>query len=275
LLLLLLFPGLCRITGNGEGQERFVPQVFRACRLPGDSNNVIFHVFIFLSSIYVVQFKIIKSQWRLSEPSAVRHSFNCYQYVICVFYHHVISSPNVDCRHPLNCRTSVHFSLHCQLSPPCQLSLPFYLFSTCCLIDLRISNWNWKHIRHITYRGSRGLLGWFTGICKRKVASVRPLARVYRHGCLRRVNAYSYTSIPEINSTYKLWKEWWPVLGYVLVFAKQCSTQTSDTSLQVDITWKIIPYFAFVDFPLFTIRIKSELFKDSVAPHHWQKFRAR
>jgi hypothetical protein len=63
--------------------------------------------------------------------------------------------------------------------------------------------------------------------------------------------------------------------GVVLVFAKQCSTQTTDTSLQVDIVWKIIPCFAFVNFPLFTIKIKSKPFRDRIAPHHWQQFRAR
>jgi hypothetical protein len=63
--------------------------------------------------------------------------------------------------------------------------------------------------------------------------------------------------------------------GVVLVFAKQCSTQATDTSLRVDIVWKIIPYFASVDFPLFTIKIKSKTFRDRIAPHHWQQFRAR
>ena len=80
-----LLLGLCRIIGIGKGQERFVPKVFRACRLPGDCNNIIFHVLIFLSCIYVVQFKSIKSHWRLSEPSQVRHSFNYYHYVNCRF----------------------------------------------------------------------------------------------------------------------------------------------------------------------------------------------
>jgi hypothetical protein len=47
--------------------------------------------------------------------------------------------------------------------------------------------------------------------------------------------------------------------GVVLVFAKQCSTQTTDTSLQVAIIWYIIPYFAFVEFPLFKLKIKSKL----------------
>jgi hypothetical protein len=63
--------------------------------------------------------------------------------------------------------------------------------------------------------------------------------------------------------------------GVVLVFAKQRFTQAADTSVQVDIFWKIIPYFAFVDFPLFTIKIKSNPFRDRIAPNHWQQFRAR
>ena len=123
----------------------------------------------------------------------------------------------------------------------------------------------------MTYQGSRGLFGCCTGICKRTVATVRPLTHVYRHGCLR-----SYTCFIPTYQFLKLTahincEENGGLLWAVdLVLAKTCSPQTTDTSIQVYIFWEIIPYFAFVDFSFFKIKIKSKSFRDRIAPHHWQ-----
>jgi hypothetical protein len=51
------------------------------------------------------------------------------------------------------------------------------------------------------------------------------------------------------------------------VFGKNCSTQATDTSVQVDIFLEIVPYFDFVDCPFFKIKIKSKPFRDWIVPH--------
>ena len=56
------------------------------------------------------------------------------------------------------------------------------------------------------------------------------------------------------------------------VFGKNCSTQATDTSVQVDIFLEIVPYFDFVDCPFFKIKIKSKPFRDDCSPSTGNNF---